>query len=364
MKDKIFFKEDWKVLTSFLPEGWVKKGRESGAFSRSRGVKSVKVLLRVLLIHLADSCSLRQATTRAKEGNIADISDVALLKRLKKSADWFQWMSTELLKENGLSLTPPQWLKGYGVKSIDASVVSETGSTGTDWRLHYSLDLYSLCCDQFILSRPNLGESFVNFQVKQRDLLIGDRAYGRLKGLIHVKKNGGDFIARFKCKAFYLSKEGGGFEIAQELGALKYGEVGDWELLGYTKGGLSLSIRLCAIRKSDEETEKSIKKAKRAASKQCRKISDEALELCKYVILVTSLPKTINAKLILDLYRFRWQVEVAFKRLKSILGFGHLPKKDEGSCRAWLQGKLFVALLAQRIVNEGRLFSPWGYPIR
>jgi len=364
MEANIIFKEDWKVLTRFLPPGWMKMGRELGAFKRSRGFKSVNVLLRILLIHLADSCSLRQATARAKLGNIADVSDVALLKRLKSSSKWLQWMTLELIKVNGISLTPPAWLKNYFIKSVDASVVSEPGSTGTDWRLHYSLDLFSLSCNQFIISRPDVGESFINFKVQEKDLLLGDRIYGRLKGLCYVKDNGGDFIARFKTKAFSLSKQGEDFELAKELAVLNFGEVGNWDLEGYTKSGLSLSIRLCAIRKTEEETEKSIKKAKRAASKQCRKLSAESLELCKYVILVTSLPNTISAQLILELYRFRWQVEIVFKRLKSILGFGHLPKKEEDSCRAWLQGKLFVAQLSQRIVNEGRFFSPWGYPIK
>ena len=40
---------------------------------------------------------------------------------------------------------------------------------------------------------------------------------------------------------------------------------------------------------------------------------------------------------------------------------GHLPKYDERSCRAWLYGKLFVALLTQKLIRLGRDISPWGY---
>jgi hypothetical protein len=33
---------------------------------------------------------------------------------------------------------------------------------------------------------------------------------------------------------------------------------------------------------------------------------------------------------------------------------------DEQSSRAWLYGKLFVALLSQRVAQVGRTLSPWG----
>ena len=65
----------------------------------------------------------------------------------------------------------------------------------------------------------------------------------------------------------------------------------------------------------------------------------------------------------LDLYRLRWQAELAFKRLKSLLNVGHLPKYDPRSSRAWLQAKLLTALLIERLLIESKLFSPWGYPL-
>jgi hypothetical protein len=52
---------------------------------------------------------------------------------------------------------------------------------------------------------------------------------------------------------------------------------------------------------------------------------------------------------------------MTFKRLKSLAQLGHLPKQDEQSSRAWLYGKLFVALLTQKLVRTGREISPWGY---
>ena len=67
------------------------------------------------------------------------------------------------------------------------------------------------------------------------------------------------------------------------------------------------------------------------------------------------------APAVLELYRLRWQIELAFKRMKSIMGLGHLPKKDPASARAWLHGKIFASLLVERMVQAAETFSPWGY---
>jgi hypothetical protein len=359
-----YFNEDWKVLMSFLPQGWTVKARELGALTRTRNIKSVNVLLRILLIHLADGRSLRETSAIAKQGKLASVSDVALLKRMRNCSDWLNWMSKEFLRK----VYPKQSFNGklsnYNLKSVDASVITEPGSTGTDWRLHYCIDLQSLKCDQFNITKPNIGESFKNFKVEKKDLFIGDRAYGRLKGLSYIKKEGGDFIVRMKNKAFSISRNGKEFNLLEECNKLKYGEYAEFDIKGYSNEGIEMDLRLCVIKKSKTQGEAAIKKAKRGASKGRRNIGNETLELQRYIIILSSLPKEISTEEILDTYRYRWQIEIAFKRLKSILGLGHLPKIDEESCKAWLNGKIFVAMLAQAIVDEGQHFSPWGYPTK
>jgi transposase len=355
---------EWDLVKQFFPKGWEDRAKELGALTRQRKFKSASDLLRLLLIHLADGCSLREATTRAKYGGIVSISDVAMLKRLRASSGWFRWMAMELLKTRGLSLEPPNWLSKYNVRTVDASVITEPGSTGTDWRLHYSMKLFSLQCDHFLVSRQDVGESFVNFQIDCRDLIIGDRAYGRLKGIRHVRKHGGHYLARLKNKAFKIyDLKGNEINILEEAKKLAIAEVQDIRIAAGPKASSREKIRLCVIRKSDEEAEKAMKKALKECSKKQRKVNQETIELHRYIILATSLPSLITAHQIAELYRLRWQVEIAFKRLKSIMGLGHLPKKDEESACAWLHGKLFVALLVQAIVDEGTFFSPWGYPL-
>jgi hypothetical protein len=213
-----------------FPIGWEDCAKDLGAITRLRKIKSASELLRLLLIHIAGGCSLREASTRAKHGGIATISDVALLKRLRASSQWFRWMSVELLSKRGLKLEPPNWLAKFNVRTVDASVVSEPGSTGTDWRLHYSMKLYSLQCDQFLITRQETGESFVNFDIRKNDLMIGDRAYGRLKGMNHVKANGGHYVVRLKNKAFKMYDSNGiDLSVLNSVKNLSIGKVQDIE---------------------------------------------------------------------------------------------------------------------------------------
>jgi IS4 transposase len=41
----------------------------------------------------------------------------------------------------------------------------------------------------------------------------------------------------------------------------------------------------------------------------------------------------------------RWQIELAFKRLKSLLNIDRLPAKNPHLARAWLNAHLLLALL-------------------
>jgi IS4 transposase len=81
-------------------------------------------------------------------------------------------------------------------------------------------------------------------------------------------------------------------------------------------------------------------------------------------MVFTTLPREVaNGETVLECYRLRWQIELAFKRLKSILQFGHVPKQSDQSGRAWLYAKLFVALLAEKLRRVGSTISPWGYQL-
>jgi hypothetical protein len=102
---------------------------------------------------------------------------------------------------------------------------------------------------------------------------------------------------------------------------------------------------------------------KRARKKQ-KGLSRMALFLAGYFLVWTHIPaEVLDAVGVLAWYRCRWQIELCFQRLQSLLGLGELPKTTAPSCRAWLHGKLLVALLLERLLNEAEHFSPGGYEL-
>ena len=96
---------------------------------------------------------------------------------------------------------------------------------------------------------------------------------------------------------------------------------------------------------------------KRKESKKQLTISPETFTFNEYMVVATSLDDSFSIDEIIALYRYRWQVELYFKRLKSILDYGELPKKSEKSIFAWLNGKLMVALLIESMLGNAD-FSP------
>lgn len=361
---KTTIKEDWDVLTSFFPEGWENKAYETRALVRRRKIDSPETLLRLLLIHLADGKSLRTTVAYAREANLCRINDSALLHRLRASGQWLRWMAVQMRGSTEMKATARSFAKKYRVRLIDASMVSEPGSTGSDWRLHYSLNLESLYCDAFEVTDCHTGESFSHFSVRPRDLLIGDRAYCNRRSIFHVVNQGADALVRFHSTALPLfNYRGRRIKVLNNLGTLKGTEVGDWNVYLFKDNGEKVKGRLCAIRKSREAIEKARKEILKTASKKQRKVKPETLEYAEYVILFTTVNRHRLKKMdVMELYRARWQVELSFKRLKGIMNLGHLHKSDPESCKAWLYGKMFVALLVERIFQEAESFSPWGYP--
>jgi transposase len=120
--------------------------------------------------------------------------------------------------------------------------------------------------------------------------------------------------------------------------------------------------RVCAIRKSEDAIVRAQRKIELKVKRGKGTLSPQRQEYARYVIVYTTLPDhAATADQVLEGYRLRWQIELTFKRLKSIVQLGHVPKLDDQSSRSWLLGKLFVALLSQKLARVGRAISPWGY---
>ena len=357
--------EDWQCLISFLPEDWEQMAADSGALLRSRGFTDVSPLLRTLLIHLIDGASLRQTVVHAKQLGIANISDVALLKRLNASGEWFRRMACRML-ERSVSESPLKILpKDYHVELVDATCISKPGSQGTDWRVHYGISLPSLECQTVIVTDASVGETFCNFKSAPKRVFIGDRGYSNRPGIAHIVGSEGDVIVRMNIGNLPLcTRNGKEFSLLRHLRTLRTSEVGEWDVK-FSYGDLVVLGRVCAIKKSRVAAELSRNKLLRQAAKKQKTPQADTIESAGYIFVFTTLKSNvISAQKVLEMYRGRWQVELAFKRLKSLLELGALPKKENQGAQAWIYGKLFAAMLVETLIRNAELLSPWGYNIK
>lgn len=350
--------EDWDVIERVLPDGWQEAARRTGALRRTRGFKDAATLLRVLLIHLVDGCSLRETAVRADAGGLITVSDVALLGRLRGSGEWFRWMVEQMSQR--LSATSQNVLPGKRVRLVDASVVCEPGATGSTWRLHYMIDLSTLACEQLQVTLPEEGETLTRFTVQANDVVMADRGLAHRRGIRHVVDHQGDVIVRMNMVSIPLEDDRGrALGWLPKLRRLKVGQARDWPAWVRDDQG-TIAVRVCALKKSAEQTRQSQRKLREVATRKGRNLQPDTLEAAGYIVVLTTLPD-VSAQQILEMYRHRWQIELAFKRLKSLLHLGHLKKIDPLGAKAWLQGKLFVATLIETLIAVGERFSPWGY---
>ena len=343
-------------LIKLLPEGYQQACYETKAIERKRTVQTPEELLVMCLYYIYGS-SLMETSQLAKMNGTGKMSDVAFMKRFIKSSGWFQWITKNIKPGYMCHYQKPGILQEYNVTAIDASDVYTKGAVKQAWHLHYALDLFSLNCQQYKITDEKTGETLKNFKIRKNDLILADRAYATITGMEYCLENGGDFILRIRNKAFNLYNAQG----RQVL-------LTDW--LEILDGGASCAmfyyrdsqknykpVRICALPKTEEEIKKEEKRLKRKESRKQIKISDDTKFSHRYMFVATSLPETFTAEDILCIYRLRWQVEMVFKRYKSILGAGSVPVKTKDATEAWINGKRMLALLIEKFIGSVD-FSP------
>lgn len=360
--------ENWDVLVSSFPSNWQQLARETGAIKHQlKEFKSESDLLRVLLLHVGKGYSLRETATIAKASGLANVSDVALLKRLRKSEAWLLSLCQALLIETGIST--PSLKNQLRLRLIDGSIIKEPGKTGSQWRLHYSFMLPNFHCDYFALSPTKgigTGETFSHYPIQSGDYIIGDRGYANAQGIAHIASHKAYVLVRVNTASLPLyDSKGKPFALLDALSLIEHPfDTREWSTTIKHEGDTLIPGRLCALRKSELAIEQAQKKLIAKASKKQTQLKPETLEYAKYVIVFSTFPAAkFSTQELLEWYRLRWQVELVFKRLKSLLDLGHLPKSDPSSSRAWLYGKLFLALLTEKLGRITRAFSPWGYSL-
>ena len=257
-----------KELTDLLPEDYEKQCYEKKAIRRKRIIKNPLDLIVLMLYYLYDNHSLIDVSQFAIIKNIGKISDTALIKRFIQCKDYILWLISKMIPNEIIHYKKPAELEPYHVIAVDASDIVQKGAVKKTWHLHDGIDLFSLTCSQFKITEQSTGESLKNFEIKEKDLIIADRAYGTITSIEHCLKSGGEFIIRIRNKSFNLYNQHGEKILLSDW--LKTVGKKAAEITIYIKDSNKnlIPLRICAVKKTKEEIAIEEKRLKRLESKK------------------------------------------------------------------------------------------------
>jgi len=331
----------------------------TGAFTRRREIESPGDLLRLILTWAVAERSLRETAAMAAEIGLADVSDVALLGRFKRATAWLGSLLGERLAEQPI---PSQ--DGARIRVLDATAISGRGSKGTDRRIHLSIELGSARIRSLEVSDHRGAESLERMACEPGEFILVDRGYAHRAGLAHVAAAGAYFVVRSPWSSIPLEdRQGNPFDLFAALRSLPEAVPGEFAIQFRTPSGEAIAARMVAIRRTEAETSRARQTALASARRHSNKrIDPRTLEAAGYVFLFTNAPEQLSAASVLDLYRFRWQIEMKFKELKSVLHLANVPTRNGELLNVYILAKLLVALLIDQLIYNDS-FSPWGYPL-
>ena len=236
---------------------------------------------------------------------------------------------------------------------IDATSVSRPGSVGADWLLHCRYQA-GVGFTGFEVTDRHGGERLARHPVRGGELVLGDRAYARGgAGLAYVVDHGADYLVRTGWRSLALRDlEGKPFDLFSHLARLRPGDSGDFPLQ-VAVGERLLPTRLVVLAQEEDAETNALRRVRRKAQKNGRKGDPRTVVAARYALVVTSLDADrYPAADVLALYRLRWQIELAFKRLKSLLHIDRLPAKDKDLARTWLYAHLLFAFAIDTMTQQ------------
>lgn len=345
---------DWTLLPSALATDLDASARTHQALVRQRKLHGAANLLRLVLAYAVCDWSLRLVAAWALLQGIADLSDVALLYRFSQCGPWLGWLVGQVLQQRNALLG---LLPGVRVRILDATVISRPGSTGTDWRVHLSFDLGRLSLDGIEISDAQGGESLARFAPRADEIYLADRGYCAARGLGSLLQTGARLVVRINWHNLPLQTE-----LGQRLDLIQWLKGGsrttERSVRVSTPQGIC-PLRLIAFPLPGPQAEQARARVVKRARKKGKPVSQATWLAAGFVLLVTNLPATPwSAHQLIALYRWRWQIELHIKRLKSILQLDHLRAQDPRLVQTYLLAKLLAALWLDQLVQQAETSAP------
>jgi hypothetical protein len=330
-------------------------------------VKCAADLLRIVMGYAICDWSLPLLGAWCEMRGLGHLSANALRKRLKHCNRWLGMLIVALLSVQQVRL--PAQAEGLRLRIQDATTASHPGSQGTNWRLHLALNVGQGCIDGVELTDVHGGETLARFPVQPGEIRLADSGYAQPRGLGSFLHDGGRIVVRMSWQNLRLEEEDGRrFDLIawlREPGRASAGEQERSVWLPTPQGRFALRLVVCPL--PPDKAEEARRRARKASRKKKHNPDERTLLAAGFVLLLTNLPADRwSARAVLQLYRIRWQVELVFKRLKSLLVLDGLRTQDPELAQTYLLGKVLGTLLLGEMI--GRTYScipaDWDFQTR
>jgi Transposase DDE domain len=337
-------------LLQDLPLETAVLAREFKAFTRARKIESPEQLLRVVLLFAALDYSEREvaANLTLTSPAISKFSGQAVRDRLIACLPWLQALLPKIIQRPA----PPSLPLGMRLLALDASEISAPAERGT-WRLHALMDVASLQLVGLQLTDLKTGETLCNFSFEPGEVVLTDRGYSHRRGVAHVLDSGGQVITRYNSHHIPLQDmRGQSLDVAASLADCERGKMRLLEGFFIAPDGKRHHVWVHAYRLPEQAAADARRRCRRAGVRGKYTPKERTLFLAEFVMVLTSIPpEVLSAETVLALYRCRWQIELLFKRYKSLLDLNQM-RARAGSIlgQVWLHGKMLYACLIERRV--------------
>lgn len=340
---------DWDTIRHFLPENYAELANELKQLNLQYGnakIRTADDLLRLVLLHVGADLPLRQTVALMAESGGPEVSHVRLHKKLLRAVPYLRRLVGAMVDTS--EAAPERW-SGYDVVAVDATAVCGPGAETTDARIHTQLRIADLDVLDARVEGIKVGETFKRFSWAAGQLAVADRGYCNAPGIGYVVERGADVLVRVNRGSLPLYFDDDlPFELMSWLRLLPGHQAHETRVVIHDRErDRKIEGRLVAMRLPEPQAEKARARLIREHGSKVTALDREA---ASYVVVFTTVPKSrLDAERCLALYRLRWQVELLFKRWKSLCGFDRLPNYLDDTIHAWLYAKVLLALLMQRM---------------
>jgi Transposase DDE domain len=350
--------EDWKALLAYLPHDYARLADEHKQLETQYGnakITTADWLLRFILLHVGANLPLRQTVATIAEAGGPSISAMRLHMKMRRASPYLQALVQRLVSWTAKS--KPELWAGYVMTMYDASTVCGPGAIGPDARIHTKMRIADVAVLDAIVTDDGGGETLRQFTFVPGELALGDRAYCNPAEIAHAREHGADVLVRYNRGSLPLQHSGERLDVFSHIRLLSdEDDVLDLPV-SFEHDDERICGRFIATRLPAKEAEKA---RKRLRKEQGSKVTPESLEAAAYVMLFTTVPRErMAARKCLEAYRLRWQIELQFKRWKSLCGFDRLPNYRDDTIVAWLYAKVLLGVLLDRMASiRGELSPP------